>query len=162
MFAQTQTTIQQQCLGFTHWPDHCFHRVSTQLLERRDALVPINHYITVWLMTRDHHDRDLLSRFGQRGKQPPLPSRMACPQVLPSPVELVKLQSHATLWGRASVWGRPDRVLRCRRGKWTGNSRAISYMRTELVFRGAHQECAHNRNEIRAFPPELVFRQIPG
>ena len=95
VFAQTQRTIQQQCLGFTHRPDHCLHCVSTQLPERRDALVPINHHITVWLNTRDHHNRYLLSRFGQRGKQPSLPSRMACPQVLPPPVELVKLQSHA-------------------------------------------------------------------
>jgi hypothetical protein len=64
-------------------------------------------------------------------------------------------------WRRASVWGRLDRVSSRRSGKWTRNSCCISYIHAELVFRGAHQECAHNRNEIRAFPPELVFREIP-
>jgi len=33
-------------------------------------------------------------------------------------------------------------------------------MRPELVFRGAQQECAQNSNEISAFGPELVFRQV--
>jgi hypothetical protein len=32
----------------------------------------------------------------------------------------------------------------------------------ELVFRGPQEKCAHNPNEISAFAPELVFRQIPG
>jgi hypothetical protein len=123
------------------------------LLERCDALVSINHHITVRLIGRDHHDRRLLYRFGERSKQPSLPSRMACPQVLPPPVELVKFQLHArSLASRFSSYGRR---------KWTRNSRRIIYMRAELVFRGAHQKCAHNSNEIRAFPPELVFRQIP-
>jgi len=68
LFGQTQRTIQQQRLGFAHRPYHRLHCVSTQLLERCDALVPINHHITVRLIGRDHHYRCLLSRFGQRGK----------------------------------------------------------------------------------------------
>ena len=48
------------------------------------------------------------------------------------------------------------------RGKCVGNSRGIKHIRAELVFRGTYQECSHNSNEISAFPPELVFRQIPG
>jgi hypothetical protein len=51
--------------------------------------------------------------------------------------------------------------LRRRSPKWTRKPRFISYIQTELVFRGAHQECTHNCNEIRAFLAELVFRQIP-
>jgi len=31
-----------------------------------------------------------------------------------------------------------------------------------LVFRGAQQVFAHNRNEINAFAAELVFRDVPG
>ena len=35
-------------------------------------------------------------------------------------------------------------------------------MRPGLVFHGPHYECAHKANEISAFGPELVFRDIPG
>jgi hypothetical protein len=38
----------------------------------------------------------LLPTIGQRRQQPPLPRRMAHSQVLPAPVELVKLQLHQT------------------------------------------------------------------
>ena len=35
-------------------------------------------------------------------------------------------------------------------------------MHLDLVFRQAHQECAHNAKEISAFAAELVFRDVPG
>ena len=49
-----------------------------------------------------------------------------------------------------------------RSGKCAENLRGISYIRAELVFRGAEEKSAHNPNEISAFSPKLVFRQIPG
>jgi hypothetical protein len=38
----------------------------------------------------------------------------------------------------------------------------MSYIRPELVFRGTQEDSTQNANEIGAFSPELVFRQIPG
>ena len=35
-------------------------------------------------------------------------------------------------------------------------------MQADLVFRRAHQECAHNSQEISGFAAELVFREVPG
>jgi hypothetical protein len=34
-------------------------------------------------------------------------------------------------------------------------------MRADLVFCGAHQECAHNCEEISCLAAELVFREVP-
>ena len=91
----TQRAVQQQGFGFAHRPDHGFHRVAAQLLERRDALVAVDDHVTVRLaLGRHHHDGRLLARFSQRGQQPPLPGRVAHPQVLPAPLQLVKLQLH--------------------------------------------------------------------
>jgi hypothetical protein len=41
-----------------------------------------------------HHDGRLLAAVSQRRQQPALPVRLADSQMLPSPVELVKLQLH--------------------------------------------------------------------
>ena len=35
-------------------------------------------------------------------------------------------------------------------------------MQSDLVFRGAHQECAHNSKKISRFAADLVFRDIQG
>lgn len=35
-------------------------------------------------------------------------------------------------------------------------------MRADLVFRGAHHECAHKPKKISALGPELVFCEVPG
>ena len=35
-------------------------------------------------------------------------------------------------------------------------------MQSDLIFRGAHQECAHNSKEISCFSADLVFRDVPG
>ena len=48
------------------------------------------------------------------------------------------------------------------RGKCTGNCFGISEIRTDLVFRGADDQCSHNANEISALRAELVFRDVPG
>ena len=93
---EAQRAVQHQGLGFTQRPDHRSHRVPAQLLEGRQALVAINTQVPVRLaFDRHHHDRRLLSHFRQRGQQPPLPSGMANPQMLPALVQLVKLQSHS-------------------------------------------------------------------
>lgn len=47
-------------------------------------------------------------------------------------------------------------------GKCAGSSRRINNIGPELVFRAAHQKCAHKPNEISALCAELVFRDIPG
>jgi hypothetical protein len=67
-----------------------------------EPFIEPNDYVYVTTVTvvtafRCHyHDGRLLARFRQRRQQPPLPRRMAHPQVLPAPVELVKLQLHQT------------------------------------------------------------------
>jgi hypothetical protein len=97
VFGQSQRAVQQHGRGLAHGPDHSFHRVPTQLLQRRDPLVAVDDHVTVRLVFgRHHHDGCLLSTVGQRRQQPPLPRRMAHSQVLPTPVELMKLQLHPT------------------------------------------------------------------
>lgn len=97
VFAQPQRAVQQYRRGLAHRPYHRFHRVPSQLLQRRDPLIPVDDHVTVRrAFSRYHHDGRLLSRFGQRRQQPPLPRRMANPKVFPTPVELVKLQLHQT------------------------------------------------------------------
>ncbi len=97
VFRQAQRTVQQHCRGFAHRPNHRFHPVPAQLLQSCDPLVPIDDHVTVRLAFRCYdHDGCLLSAVGQRCQQPPLPRQMAHSQVLPTPVELVKLQLHRT------------------------------------------------------------------
>jgi len=98
VWGEAQRAVQHQRLGFAQRPDHGFHGVPTQLLERRQTLVAVDDHIAVRLaFGRHHHDRRLLSRLGQRGQQAPLPSGMADPQMLPAPIELVELQLHPQL-----------------------------------------------------------------
>ena len=78
-------------------PYHSFHRVPAQLLQRRDALVAVDDDVTVRLIfDRHHHYGRLLPTVGQRSQQSPLPRRVAHAQMLPTPVELMKLQLHRT------------------------------------------------------------------
>jgi hypothetical protein len=87
--------VQQQSFGLTHRPDGGFDRVPAQLLERRDALMAIDHQVAARLSFDGHyHDRRLLPRLSQRRDQVPLPVWLADSQVFPGPVELVKLQLH--------------------------------------------------------------------
>jgi hypothetical protein len=66
---ETQRTVQQQGLNLAHRPLHRFDCVPAQLLERSDALVAIDHQVTVQLaFGGHHHDGRLLPRFGQRGQ----------------------------------------------------------------------------------------------
>jgi len=97
VFGQAQRAVQQHGFGLAHRPYHRCYRVPAQLLQRRDPLIPVDDHIAVrGAFGGHHHDGRLLPRFGQRGQQPPLPRRMAHSQVLPAPVELVKLQLHPT------------------------------------------------------------------
>jgi hypothetical protein len=92
---QSQRPRQQQSFGFAHRPDRGLHRIAPQLLERGDALVPVDHQVAFAIVFRDHHDDGrLLSALSQRRQQIPLAVRLANSQMLPSPVELVKLQLH--------------------------------------------------------------------
>jgi hypothetical protein len=97
VFGQAQRAVQQHCRGLAHRPYHRFHRVPAQLFQSRDPLVPVDDHITVRLaFRRHHHNGCLLSAVGQRCQQPPLSRWMAHSQVLPAPIELVKLQLHQT------------------------------------------------------------------
>jgi len=49
-----------------------------------------------------------------------------------------------------------------RSGAVAGNPCRINGIAGGLVFRGAEEQYAHNRNEINAFAAELVFRDVPG
>ena len=63
---ETERAIQQQSLGLTHRPDHRFHRVPAQLLERRDPLVAVDHQVPVGLACGGHHhDGRLLAGVSQ-------------------------------------------------------------------------------------------------
>ena len=85
VFGEAQRAVQDQGLDFAHRPDHRFHRVPAQLLERRQALVAINDQVPVRLaFDRHHHDRRLLPHFRQRGQQLPLPSGSGEPANAPS------------------------------------------------------------------------------
>jgi hypothetical protein len=106
-----ERTIQHQRLGFAQRPGHRFHRVSPQLLQGGDALVAVDHQVTVRLVgDRHHNDGRLLSSRGQRGQQPALSLRPPHPQVLPAPLQLVKLQSHRRLPRCCSYRGWPGRT----------------------------------------------------
>jgi hypothetical protein len=141
-FGPAQRAVQEQCLDFAQGPDHRFHRVPAQLLEGGQALVAINDQVAVRLaFDRHHHDRRLLPHFRQRGQQAPLPSWVANPQMLPTPIQLVKLQLHssAPLRRQGLVCTKQDRVLPARRGK-----------------------CVSNRLGIKVIGPELVLCEVPG
>lgn len=94
-FGEAQRAVQQYRRGLAQRPHHRVHRVPPQLLQRRDPFAAVDDHVTVRLIFgRHHHDGRLLAGLRQRGQQPPLPRRMARPQALPTPVELVELQSH--------------------------------------------------------------------
>ena len=75
---EAQRPVQQQSFGCAHRPDRGFDRVPAQLLERRDALVAVDHQITVAVVRReDHDDGRLLAGLSQGGQQAPLEVRLA-------------------------------------------------------------------------------------
>jgi hypothetical protein len=64
-------------------------------LQSRDALIAVDHQVTLRVVRHGHHhNRHLLTHGGQRGQQATLPLRLARPQMLPAPIQLVKLQLH--------------------------------------------------------------------
>ena len=96
-FGPAQRAVQQHRCSLAHRPYHRFHRVPAQLLHSRDSLIAVDDHVTVRLaFHRYDHDGRLLPTVGQRRQQPPLPRRMAHSKVVPTPVELVKLQLHQT------------------------------------------------------------------
>ena len=95
LLAKAQRTIQQHGRRFAHRPHHRLHRVPPQLLQRRDPLVAVDHHVPARLtFSRHHHNGRLLAGLRQRRQQPPLPRRVTHTQMLPRPIELMKLQLH--------------------------------------------------------------------
>ncbi len=92
--AEPQRSRQQQGFGFAHRPDRGFHCVPAQLFQRGHALVAVDHQVTVRRPGGHHDDGRLLAAIRQRRQQSALPVRLADSQMLPSPVQLVKLQLH--------------------------------------------------------------------
>ena len=88
--AHAQRTVEHQRVGFAHRPHHGVHRVAAQLLERGDALMPVNDQVSAGVF--DDDDGCLLARFSQRSEQAPMARRMADPEVLQAAVQLMKLQ----------------------------------------------------------------------
>jgi len=98
--AAAQRSRQQQSFGIAHWPDRGLDRVPAELFERGHALVAVDHQVTVAaVLGNNHHDGRLLAAVSQRRQQSALPVRLADSQMLPSPVQLVKLQLHRRLLG---------------------------------------------------------------
>ncbi len=107
-----QGTNQQQGFGFAHRvPNERLDCVAPELHQRGDALVAVDHQIPAGLF--DDDDRRLLAGFGQRSQQPPEARRVADPEMLQAPVELMKLQglrhgfqyAPASDWSFAAEWG---------------------------------------------------------
>jgi len=97
VFGQSQGAVQHYRRGLAHRPRHRLHSVPAQLLQRCDPLIAVDDYVAVRLaFGRYHDDGCLLPTVGQRCQQPTLPRRMAHSKVLPTPVQLVKLQLHQT------------------------------------------------------------------
>jgi hypothetical protein len=75
--AQAQRPLQQQRFGFAYVPYEGFDCILPQLLQRSNALVAVDHYITTAVVFgRYNDDRTLLSAFSQRRHQLPLPVRL--------------------------------------------------------------------------------------
>ena len=95
LLGQTHRPIQDQRVGFAHFPNNGFDRVATQLLQSLHAFVAVDNQISIrTLRYRDDHDRRLLSGCRQRCHQPPLPVRIPRPQMFIPAVQLMKFQLH--------------------------------------------------------------------
>lgn len=67
----------------------------------------------------------------------------------------------ASFFNARLLSNRPDLGLHRLAGKCVDNPRIFRNISLELGLRGAKQECSHYPNEISAFRPELVLRDIP-
>ena len=98
--------------------------------------------------------------FSQRGQQAPLPCGMADSQMLPAPVELVKLQLHGRL--RDSVWGKPGTGLSRRKGKCAGTLVESTGYARNWSFAERTRSAPITPMKSAPWAPELVFREVPG
>ena len=86
--------VKQQGLHFAQRPHHRLHRVTAQLLQRRDPLIAVDDQIVLWMFGSNHDDRRLLTAGRQRCQQPTLPLRPAHAKVLQALLKLVQFQPH--------------------------------------------------------------------
>jgi hypothetical protein len=107
--AEAQRPRQQQSFGFAHRPDRGFDCVAAELFQRGHALMAVDYQVTFAVVFANHHDDGrLLAAVSQRRQQSALPVWLADSQLLPAPVQLVKLQLHPRLlgvqYGRSRDW----------------------------------------------------------
>lgn len=107
---------QQQGFGFACCvQNESIDRVATQLLERGDALVSIDHQIA--LLHLDNEDGGLLAGFSQRSQELSETRRVADPEVRQTAVQLMKLQGllrHGIQYAAGA-----EGSLAARRGCWS-------------------------------------------
>jgi hypothetical protein len=94
VFAPAKRSIQKQSLRLVQRPDHCLDRVPAKLLQRPDALIAVDHQITIRLPGGNHNDRHLLTVDCQRGHKPPLRLGPMHPKMLKATLQLMKFQTH--------------------------------------------------------------------
>ena len=116
-FAHPHRTVQQQGLGFVHFPHHRLDRIPAQLPQRGDAFVPVDDQVALLLF--DDNDWSLLANLSQRGEEAALPHRVADPEVLQAVVQLMKFQGrHRVRLGfqyeRVFHWSFPAKGEVCR------------------------------------------------
>jgi hypothetical protein len=94
-FAHGEGSAQHQGFRFIQVADHGLDRVAPQLLQSCDALITIQHQVAIGLTCDGRHqDRHLLAAGRQRCHQSALLLGSIDPQRLPTPIQLVNLQSH--------------------------------------------------------------------
>ena len=86
---------QHQSFDFAQRPHHRLDRVPPQLLQSPDALIAVHHQVTLDLILDGHHHNGCLLSAGSQGsQQAALPLGSVYSQVLPTPIQLVKLDAH--------------------------------------------------------------------
>ena len=112
----SQRPVQDQGLRLAHVPHRGLDCVCAQPLQQAHALVAVDDLIPARVLeNRHHHDRHLLTLFGERGHKPPLSLRAPQAQVLVPYVELVKFQIHLEIPRRGLPFELPRRVPRMAR-----------------------------------------------
>jgi hypothetical protein len=120
---------------------------------RRHALV--DDHVPIRLMfSRHYHNGRLLAALRQRRQQPPLPTRVAHAQMLPAPVELMKLQLYRQ--GECTVSRAGDQYVRIK-------SAPVSSASPAPTLAPARAGTTHNKSAAMDFAAALqIARSSPA